>query len=581
MHNDIMVAGSKDRPPMLATGRYAQWQSRFMIYVDTKPNMKELKKCIFNGPYVMTRVLVLAKPTTETDPPVPEHTIQETYENTLHENRAYIDVEVEAIHMILSGIGDKIYSTFDACKTTQEIWTAIERLQQGKEVAKPRTPPSLSASKDDSDPEQAKRDKDIQKSKALISKYFIKIYKPTNNNLRTSSNSKNKNVDSTLRTGNDKQTGQFKNQRTITVAGARETLVQETKAGKRLFLPQGKDDVVQAGRERSFYTSLMTTYDTEPLEQVPTDNEYNVFAKDRQYSEQPESINDTYVMETVDSNVIPHHSDMCNNEFKDDQNADNNDENKRVEFVNLIANLKLDIDENEKIQKQLRKANATLTHELNESKSALTDSNDIRDRCRSALHQKEVELEKYITYKNYQLEKEEIERKYKETLDLLAQQKHQFHEALKTQAYETFQFKETNAALIHQGSLENIRYDLFRKEKEQLEKDFKISQDKDIDKIIALENQVKFSNNVAYKTNQSVQTIHMLAPNPSPYYNGRASFVNLIYLKKAQSAKPCLYKVPFDKDDLANIFAHNSDETLILEEESRSKLDKDLAKPYD
>ncbi|GJT55793.1 hypothetical protein Tco_0990847 [Tanacetum coccineum] len=65
--------------------------------------MKELKKCIFNGPYVMTRVLVLAKPTTKIDPPIPEHTVQETYENTLPENRAYIDVEAEAIHMIFSG----------------------------------------------------------------------------------------------------------------------------------------------------------------------------------------------------------------------------------------------------------------------------------------------------------------------------------------------------------------------------------------------------------------------------------------------------------------------------------------------
>ncbi|GJV01882.1 retrovirus-related pol polyprotein from transposon TNT 1-94 [Tanacetum coccineum] len=73
----------------------------------------------------------------------------------------------------------------------------------------------------------------------------------------------------------------------------------------------------------------------------------------------------------------------------------------------------------------------------------------------------------------------------------------------------------------------------------------------------------------------------MLAPNPSLYYNGRASFVNPMYLKKAQFEKACLYKVPYDKDDLANIFAPNYDETLILEQESRSKLDKDLVKPYD
>ncbi|GJY72797.1 hypothetical protein Tco_0477228, partial [Tanacetum coccineum] len=84
---------------------------------------------------------------------------------------------------------------------------------------------------------------------------------------------------------------------------------------------------------------------------VQTDNEYNVFAKDRQHSEQPEIINDTYVMETVDCNVIPDHSDMCNNKFEDDQTADDNDKDESVELSNLIANLKLDIDKNKKIQK--------------------------------------------------------------------------------------------------------------------------------------------------------------------------------------------------------------------------------------
>ncbi|GKD67394.1 hypothetical protein Tco_1309502 [Tanacetum coccineum] len=68
---------------------------------------------------------------------------------------------------------------------------------KGKEIAKPITPPSESASKEDSDPEQAQRDKDMQKNLALIAKYFKKLYKSTNNNLITSSNSRNKNVNTT------------------------------------------------------------------------------------------------------------------------------------------------------------------------------------------------------------------------------------------------------------------------------------------------------------------------------------------------------------------------------------------------
>nr|GFB67329.1 hypothetical protein [Tanacetum cinerariifolium] len=54
----------------------------------------------------------------------------------------------------------------------------------------------------------------MQKNFALIAKYFKKIYKPTNNYLRTSSNSKNKNVDTTLRYKNDDHSRQFRNQRT-------------------------------------------------------------------------------------------------------------------------------------------------------------------------------------------------------------------------------------------------------------------------------------------------------------------------------------------------------------------------------
>ncbi|GJR24629.1 hypothetical protein Tco_0973156 [Tanacetum coccineum] len=90
-------------------------------------------------------------------------------------------------------------------------------------------------------PEQAQRDKDMQKKLALIAKYFKKIYKPTNNNLRTSLNSRNKNMDTTPRYKNDNQTGQIGNQRTVSVVGARETVgSQETEKGERLHVSQGK-----------------------------------------------------------------------------------------------------------------------------------------------------------------------------------------------------------------------------------------------------------------------------------------------------------------------------------------------------
>ncbi|GJT10221.1 ribonuclease H-like domain, reverse transcriptase, RNA-dependent DNA polymerase [Tanacetum coccineum] len=100
--------------------------------------------------------------------------------------------EKEAIFLLLTGIGDDIYSTVDACKTANEMWIAIKRLQQdsssarpsastrhkGKEITKPVTPPSESVSEEDSDPDNELRcGKDIQ-IMARPCKYFKRLYKP-------------------------------------------------------------------------------------------------------------------------------------------------------------------------------------------------------------------------------------------------------------------------------------------------------------------------------------------------------------------------------------------------------------------
>nr|GEW62367.1 reverse transcriptase domain-containing protein [Tanacetum cinerariifolium] len=111
-------------------------------------------------------------------------------------------------------------------------WEREDQIYKGKEIAKPITPPSETASKEDNNPEQAQRDKDMQKNSALIEKYFKTIYKPTNNNLKTSLNSRNKNVDTTTRYKNDNQSGQFRNHRTVNVAWARENECRKPKRVK-------------------------------------------------------------------------------------------------------------------------------------------------------------------------------------------------------------------------------------------------------------------------------------------------------------------------------------------------------------
>nr|GEV86773.1 hypothetical protein [Tanacetum cinerariifolium] len=316
-------------------------------------------------------------------------------------NKGQYESEKEAIHLLLTGIGDEIYLIVDACKTAYEMWIAIERQEVNKihaeRIAKNANPlalvvaaqphpdpyyqapnqrdsqtnhtPSESAFKEDSDPKQAQKDKEMPKNLALISKYFKKLYKPTKNNLKTSSNSKNKNVDNSPRYKIDNQTGQFGNQRIVTVAGAKETVGgQETKEVERFYVSQEKD-VVQTSRE-SFMAKIQEVptadsgTDTKPLEQVQYDTGYNVFANKRQHSGQPESISNTYVVEKVNSNVIPDSPDMCDNYIQPDQNTE-------LEMYKTLNDCRVDYDK--------------LKHNLNETQGQLA--------------QKEIDIKEGVTHK--------------------------------------------------------------------------------------------------------------------------------------------------------------------------------------
>ncbi|GJY59941.1 retrovirus-related pol polyprotein from transposon TNT 1-94 [Tanacetum coccineum] len=705
MHNNIMAAGSRDHPPMLATGRYAQWQSCFLRYIDTRPNGDALRKCILQGPYTPTTVIILAVPATDNAPAVPERTAVETILNMSPENKAHFESEKEEIHLLLTGIGDEIYSIVDACKTSHEMWIAIERLQQGeslniqdvktnffwefgkftsqdeksmesyysrfyklmnemirnnlivatmqvnvqflqqlqpewsrfvtivkqqheldkvsyhklfdilkqyqKEVneiraeriaknanplalvaaAQPHPDPYYQAPKSHksyaptskaSPPTRSHattRHKGKETAKPITlylstlleeRQYFKSLYKPTNNNLRTSSNSRNKNVDTSPRYKNDNQTGQFGNQRTVTVAGARETVgsqvVQQTgiqcfnckefghfakecrkpkrvkdstyHKEKMLLCKQAEKGVpLQAEQsdwladtdeeideqELEAHYSFMAKIqevptadsgtDTEPLEQVQYDPEYNVFANERQHSEQPESISNTCVVEKVDSNVIPDSPDMCDNDIQTDQNA----EDERAALANLIANLKLDVDENKKIQKQLKKANTSLAHELKECKSILA----------------KTKLETYKTLSDRTVDYDKLEHKLNETLGLLAQKEIVIKEGLKLKAYEILVVKEKHDELVKQSLLTKSHYEGLVKEKPKVITDLKLKEEKDIDKMILLEKQLKFLNEIIYKRNQSFKTIHMLAPKGVPERTVVETILNMSPKNKA------------------------------------------------
>ncbi|GJX38690.1 hypothetical protein Tco_0251993 [Tanacetum coccineum] len=194
---------------------------------------------------------------------------------------------------------------------------------------------SSSAHGPNSDSEQARRDKDMQKNLALLAKYFKKIYKPTNNNLLELLQTLEQDwMDTTPRYNKTISAG----------LGNICDGMQEAKAGFKItrFTKEKMIDVANK------------------LNKVQNHDENDVFANVRRHSEQPESINDTYVLEKDDSNVIPDSSNICTNDNQVDQNAaECVDE--RVALANLIENLTLDTEENKTILKQLKKANASLT----------------------------------------------------------------------------------------------------------------------------------------------------------------------------------------------------------------------------
>ncbi|GKC97845.1 hypothetical protein Tco_1168120 [Tanacetum coccineum] len=154
------------------------------------------------------------------------------------------------------------------------------------------------------------------------------------------------------------------------------------------------------------------------------------------------------------------------NEGKPDENV-NEPENEHVVLALLIANLKLDVDENKMKHKQLKKANTSLFQEHKKSKQDLFY-------CR-------IELKKYKNFQTNHKDKEKAELKCERALGLLAETKRLHNESSKTQSYKTFYVKEENGKFANQISTHESRISQLFKEKEQLKKDIKAREDKDID----------------------------------------------------------------------------------------------------
>nr|GEU82568.1 retrovirus-related Pol polyprotein from transposon TNT 1-94 [Tanacetum cinerariifolium] len=381
LHNVIMEAGSKDRPPMLAPGNYVQWKSRIKRYIDTKPNHELIHYCLKNPPYEL-------------------------------------------------GIDNDIYSTVDACPNACEMWKEIERSQQaatrnrGKAIVNSPQPiydqePSMVA-----DDDETSKDKEIDKLMALISLSFKKIYKLTNNNIQTSLNTSRANQDNSPRIN---RSAGYENQRIGNVAGARETVgstvvqksgvqcynckefghvakeCQKPKSAKdaayhkeKMLLCMYEEAGIQLNAEQAdwrddtdddeledqeleahymYMAQLQEVspdtadsgpiFDDEPLQKISNDDYYNVFAIESAHPEQSKSVHVIYHIKQDAHNVIINSLDMSYDREEIDQNDDDNDlANERELLASLIEKLKCEIDESKNHNKFLKTSNKVLVEKL-------------------------------------------------------------------------------------------------------------------------------------------------------------------------------------------------------------------------
>ncbi|GJS48770.1 retrovirus-related pol polyprotein from transposon TNT 1-94 [Tanacetum coccineum] len=505
--------------------------------------------------------------------------------------------------------------THNSSNKTQQAATR----NRGKAIVNSPPPTNEQEPKMVAEDDALSKEKEIDKLMTLISLLFKKIYKPTNNNLKTSSNTSRANQDNSLRI--NRGIG-YDNQRTVNVVGAKDNvgtqvvqqsgiqcynckeyghvarecqklkrakdvayhkekmlLCKQEKAGFQLNAEQAdcRDDTDDEPDYQELEAHYMymaqiqevtphdadnsgPIFDTGPLQKVQNDNDnYNVFANDSEHPEQPEYINDTY-LEEQGRDLLASLTDKLKCEIDDSKNR-----NKLLESSNktLVDKLKGEIEDFKSKNKSLESSNNHFKKANNElSKTNQLMFKDLKkfqadfDRYHDVNYASKVEIDCAKAkgdLMSYKMESQKLLNEHTRKINDLNQ-------TISEMKMELFAHQETIS--------------IMSQEKEAQNKFHKTRDDKELEKIIALENKIKSLDDIVYKTGQSVQTMNMLNR------NCKTSFVKPEYLKKAQRANPRMYDIGCYNDNHALMLAPESEETIRLAQESRSKL-SDLIRPFD
>nr|GEW15807.1 reverse transcriptase domain-containing protein [Tanacetum cinerariifolium] len=492
LHNAIMETGGKDRQPMLEPGNYVQWKSRIKRYIDTKPNRELIHYCLKNLPYKYTwadKVVLISEGSSETTTERAERLARTANPLTLvAQQQPVYHPQNHATHY-----------TQNSSTRSQQVATR----NRGKAIVNSPPPiydqePSMVAEDD-----EMSKDKEIDKLMALISLSFKKIYKPTNNNLRTSSNTSRANQDNSPRI--NRSTG-YDNQR-IEQADWRDGTDDEPKdqelEAHYMYMAQIQEVTPDA------VDNSGPIFDTEPLQKVPNNDHYNEFSIEIEHPEQSKFVNDTYPIEQDKHTVIIDSLDMSYDRQHIDQNDDDDDlANERDLLASLIEKLKCEIDDSKNCNKFLETSNKTLVDKLKREIADFKTKNKSLESSNNHLKEGNNELSKTneLMYNDLKKLQAELDRR-----NDVKNEKRAFYTS-------------RTISILSQAKVAQIKL-------------YKTHEDNELDKVIALENKVKVLDTIVYKTDQSVQTINMLNS------KCKTSFAKPEFLKKAKRANPRLYDI--------------------------------------
>nr|GEX35063.1 hypothetical protein [Tanacetum cinerariifolium] len=344
LHNAIMEAGGKDRPPTLAPGI----DNDIYFIVDACLNACEMWKAIKRlkqGESI---------------------NVQDLETNLYWEFGKFTSRDSESLESHYS----RFYRMMNELVRNQCDVTNHQVNVQNKGKAIVNSPPPIYDQEPSmvSEDDEMSKDKEIDKQMALISLSFKKIYKPTNNNLRTSSNTSRANQDNSPRI--NRGTG-YDNQGIVIVTGAKENVEQAN------WRDDTDDEPDDQGLEAHYMymeqiqevtpdaaDNSRPIFDSEPLQKVPNNDNYNVFAIESEHPEKYNSVNGTYSIKQDKHNVIIDSLDMSYDREQLDQDDDDDLANERDLLASLIEKLKCEIDDNKNRNIFLETSNKALVDKL-------------------------------------------------------------------------------------------------------------------------------------------------------------------------------------------------------------------------